>query len=50
LLHMVHIGDSSNDLWHVTYDGSGWSSGVRIPDQQSKASPTPRQVCTIAAR
>ena len=39
LLHMVHLGDSSNDIWHSTFDGSSWSPNVKIPDQQSKASP-----------
>ena len=39
LLHMVHLGDSSNDIWHSTFDKTGWSPNVRIPGQQSKASP-----------
>lgn len=39
LLHMVHIGDESNDLWHATFDGTSWSQEVRIPDQRSKAAP-----------
>jgi len=41
LLHMVHLGDSSNDIWHSTFDKTKtkWSSDVRIPGQQSKASP-----------
>jgi hypothetical protein len=39
LLHMVHLGAGSNDLWHSTYDGGSWTENVRIPDQQSKASP-----------
>jgi hypothetical protein len=36
---MVHLGDSSNDLWHSIYDGSDWSPNERIPNQSSKASP-----------
>ena len=38
-LHMVHLGDSSNDIWHSTFDGNSWSRNVRIPGQQSWASP-----------
>ncbi len=38
-LHMVHLGNSSNDIWHSTFDGTSWSPNVTIPDQQSKASP-----------
>ena len=38
-LHMVHIGDSSNDLWHAfTSDGINWTEEM-IPGQQSKAAP-----------
>ena len=39
VLHMVHLGNSSNDLWHSTFDGSPWTTNVKIPDQKSKASP-----------
>jgi len=39
LLHMVHLGDSSNDIWHSTFDGNNWSTNRPIPGQQSKASP-----------
>lgn len=39
LLHMVHLGDTSNDIWHSTYDGTSWRPNVRIPDQKSKATP-----------
>lgn len=45
-LHMVHLGDSSNDIWWSIFDGVSWkkSNGSpgneRIPDQKSKASPT----------
>jgi hypothetical protein len=38
-LHLVHLGDSSNMLWHSIYDGSGWSPNVPIPNQLSKAAP-----------
>ena len=45
-LHMVHLGNSSNDIWWSIYDGVSWkkSDGApgneRIPDQKSKASPS----------
>lgn len=35
--HMVHIGKSSNDLWHGRFDGHRWSTDIRIPVQKSKA-------------
>jgi hypothetical protein len=38
-LHMVHLGDSSNRIWHSQFDGSSWSANTPIPDQLSKASP-----------
>ena len=44
-LHMVHLGDSSNDIWWSIYDGVSWkkSDGTagneKIPGQKSKASP-----------
>ena len=38
-LHMVHLGNSSNDIWHSSFDGSNWTTNVKIPNQQSKASP-----------
>ena len=44
-LHMVHLGDSSNDIWWSMYDGDSWkqSNGLggneKIPHQKSKASP-----------
>jgi hypothetical protein len=39
-LHMVHLGDSSNDIWYSTSaDGYNWTPNVRIPGQKSKASP-----------
>jgi hypothetical protein len=45
-LHMVHLGDSSNNIWWSIYDGTSWktSDGTpgneQIPGQQSKAAPT----------
>jgi hypothetical protein len=38
-LHMVHLGDSSNDIWHSEFDGESWTGNQRVPNQQSKASP-----------
>ena len=38
-LHIVHLGNSSNDLWHSTFDGNGWTPNVKIHGQTSKASP-----------
>lgn len=38
-LHMVHLGDSSNDIWWSTYDGTNWTENRKIPDQKSKATP-----------
>jgi hypothetical protein len=44
-LHMVHLGDSSNDIWWSIYDGVSWNKldgmpgNERIPGQKSKASP-----------
>lgn len=42
VLHMVHPGDSSNDLWHSTYDparaaGTQWSTNVKIGLQSGHA-------------
>jgi hypothetical protein len=39
LAHMVHLGNSSNDIWHSWFNGETWSGDVRIPGQTSKASP-----------
>jgi hypothetical protein len=39
-LHMVHLGESSNDLWYSTYDGSRWTPNVKIPGQKSKVAPS----------
>lgn len=36
-LHMMHLGDSSNKIWHSVYDGSSWSENVAIPGQLSAA-------------
>jgi hypothetical protein len=44
-LHMIHLGDSSNDIWWSIYDGTTWNrpdgtpGNVQIPGQQSKATP-----------
>ncbi|WP_147394321.1 hypothetical protein [Arthrobacter cheniae] len=40
LLHMVHLGDSSNDIWYATFNGENWSADVRIPDEKSWVGPT----------
>ena len=29
VLHMVHLGNSSNDLWHSTFNGSPWTTNVK---------------------
>jgi len=40
VIHMVHLGDSSNDLWWSTSaDGVTWTTNTRIPGQKSKATP-----------
>ncbi len=40
-LHMVHIGDESNDIWYSSSidGGQTWTGNRRIPDQTSKATP-----------
>jgi hypothetical protein len=39
-LHMVHVGESSNTLWHSwSPDGTDWTDDEAIPDQASKAAP-----------
>ena len=38
-LHMVHIGKSSNNLYHSSFNGKEWSRELQIPDQKSKAAP-----------
>ena len=38
LLHMVHLGDSSNDIWHSTFDGAPvGQADVHIKSQISRA-------------
>ncbi len=37
LLHLVHLGDSSNNIWYSVWGGESWSDNIRIPDQKSKA-------------
>jgi hypothetical protein len=39
LLHMVHLGDSSNDIWYATFDGNDWTDDVRILNQKSWVGP-----------
>jgi hypothetical protein len=36
---MVHLGDSSKNLWHSWFDGIRWSENAPIEGQQSKAAP-----------
>ena len=43
VLHMVHLGDSSNTIYHSVWDGNDWQPNNAIPDQKSKAS------CTLAS-
>ncbi len=39
-LHLVHLGEASNDLWHAwTVDGTAWSADVKIPGHASQATP-----------
>ena len=38
-LHMVHLGKTSNDLWHSTFDGKTWSQNQKINGQTSKSPP-----------
>lgn len=38
-LHMVHLGDESNQIWHSRFDGSKWSHNVEVFNQKSKATP-----------
>jgi len=37
---MVHAGDSSNRIWHSTWDGTNWTPNTRIPNQTSQAPST----------
>ncbi|MBI2686043.1 MAG: hypothetical protein HYX27_06985 [Acidobacteria bacterium] len=38
-LHMVHLGDSSNDIWYSVFDGGTWIANVTVHNQRSKAAP-----------
>ena len=38
-LHMVHLGKSSNTLWHATFDGQRWTPNAPIPNQKSHRTP-----------
>ena len=39
-LHMVHLGNKSNDLWHSTYiPFRGWTVNVRISGKKSRDTP-----------
>jgi Astacin (Peptidase family M12A) len=43
-LHLVHLGESSNEMWHAWADswnpvGSSWTANTRIPNQKSKLPP-----------
>ncbi|HEX8229707.1 MAG TPA: M12 family metallopeptidase [Chloroflexia bacterium] len=38
-VHMVHLGNESNNIWHSVFDGANWTPNVRVPNQTSKASP-----------
>jgi hypothetical protein len=38
-VYMVHVGNTSNDLWYSSYNGNQWTSDSRIPNQESKATP-----------
>jgi hypothetical protein len=47
-LHMVHLGDSSNNIWHSsTSSGDVWTPNVTIPNQKSKAAPA---LATLGAK
>ena len=37
-LHMLHLGDTTNVIWHSTFNGSAWTDNNRTP-HKSKASP-----------
>jgi hypothetical protein len=37
---MVHLGDTSHDIWHTWFDGNVWSDDVRIPNQKSWVTPS----------
>ena len=37
VLHLIHQGDSSNDLWHSKFDGANWSPNIKVAEEKSKA-------------
>jgi hypothetical protein len=38
-LHLVHIGETSNKLYHTTFDGNAWAGETQIPNFKSRATP-----------
>jgi len=36
-LHMLHLGETSNEIWHSIYDGAAWSPNQRIGAQSAGA-------------
>jgi hypothetical protein len=47
-LHMVHLGASTDDLWHSTYDGTNWTPNVKVdPPQRSQAAPALAAMPTV---
>ncbi|MGE0475068.1 MAG: hypothetical protein AB7P17_15645, partial [Nitrospirales bacterium] len=38
-LHMVHLGESSDTLWHSTFDGTRWTPNAPVPNQKSQTTP-----------
>jgi hypothetical protein len=36
-LHMLHLGETSNEIWHSTYNGATWSPNQRTGAQSSGA-------------
>lgn len=39
VLHMVHLGGSSDDIWHTMLVNGQWTPNVRIPDHLSGETP-----------
>ncbi|HEX8853917.1 MAG TPA: hypothetical protein VF754_10545, partial [Pyrinomonadaceae bacterium] len=39
VLHMVHLGSGSDDIWHTTFVNGQWTPNVRIPNHQSGKPP-----------
>jgi hypothetical protein len=39
VLHMVHLGESSDDIWHTTFVNGQWTADVRIPNHLSGDTP-----------